>query len=1043
MSITELAIKRPILIIVVFLALILVGVFAYFQLNYELLPSMSAPYVIVTTVYAGASPQVVETQVTKVLEDAVSTLDNVKNIYSYSHEGVSFITIEFNNSANVNIALQDSQRKVNGSIGDLPDDAETPVLQKFAIDELPVMRLGASSALPPREFYRRLKDQVVPQLSRVPGVGQISLIGGEEREIRVNVDQQKLRSLGLSILQVSQAIKSANLDFPTGKVKEGDHQFVVRLAGKLADLAELRALVVGRARGDTGDVRLGDLAEITDGVKEMTNFSRLNNVSTVGILVQKQSNANNVDVCRRLRRELARVESASSDAGVRFDVASDSSLFTEEAVTAVRRDLMIAILMVAAVMFLFLHSIRNSLIVMVAVPTSLISTLIAMWAFGFSLNLMTLLAMSLVIGILVDDSIVVLENIYRHLEMGEPSRLAALRGRSEIGFTAVAITMVDVVVFLPLSLISGIIGSIVREYSLVIVVSTLMSLFVSFTLTPMLASRFTHLQNISAKTLAGKSGLRFEAAYNALTGAYHRALAWGLGHRKAVIAAAVALVAGSIALVPLGFVGTEFMTKSDRGEFSVYVELAEGATLERTNQVTQDVERMLARIPEVRKVFTNVGASNEGFFAQSSSNVSEIDVSLVDKRRRRKSQEEIGQEIRAMVSRIPGVKVRVNPIGLFGQADEAPIQYVISGVDRDEVRRTADRMAAVTKEIPGTVDVRLSSSEGQPETRVEIDRDKMASLGLSIGEVGATLRTALTGDAVSKFKDGNDEYDIRVVLDQFDRRNPDDVAAVTFTNSRGETIDLRQFAAISQASGPTKLERKNRNNSIQLMAQTLNRPSGAVNADILRGMAREKVPAGVSIAPVGDIEMMTDSFKSLALALLAAIISVYMVMVALYNSWVYPFVILFSIPLAVVGAILALALTGNSINIFSFMGMIMLVGLVAKNAIILVDFTNRLRRDGMPTAEALLQAGRTRLRPILMTTATMIFGMLPIALSIGSASEMKRGFAWVLIGGLTSSLLLTLILVPVVYVMVVGVRDRVVRTAPRPEAEAGAALPAE
>ncbi len=1037
MSITELAIKRPILIIVVFLALLLLGLFGYLQLNYELLPSMSAPYVIITTVYAGASPQVVETQVSKVLEDAVSTLDNVKNIYSNSHEGVSFISIEFNNSADVNVALQDSQRKVNESIGELPLDVETPVLSKFALDELPVMRLGASSALPPREFYRRLKDQIVPQLSRIPGVGQITLIGGEEREIRVNVDQQKLRSLGLSILQISQAIQTANLDFPTGRVKEGDHQFIVRLAGKLADLGELRELVVGHSAADESEIRLGDLAEITDGVKDMTNFSRLNNRSTVGVIIQKQSNANNVDVCRRLRRELTRIETTSGDIGMRFDVASDSSLFTEEAVSAVRKDLLIAILMVAAVMFLFLHSIRNSLIVMVAVPTSLVSTFIAMWAFGFSLNLMTLLAMSLVIGILVDDSIVVLENIYRHLEMGEASRLAALRGRSEIGFTAVAITMVDVVVFLPLSLISGIIGSIVREYSLVIVVSTLMSLFVSFTLTPMLASRFTHLQHISARSLAGKFGLKFEAAYNVLTDAYHGILAWGLGHRKTVIATALLLVAGSLALIPLGFVGTEFMTKSDRGEFSVYVELAEGATLERTNQVTQDVERMLAGIPEIRKVFTNVGASNEGFFSQSSSNVSELDVTLVDKRRRRKSQEDVGQEIRAMVTRIPGVKVRVNPIGLFGQADESPIQYIISGVNREDVRRTADRMVAVIKDVPGTVDVRLSSSEGQPETRVEIDREKMASLGLSIGEVGATLRTALAGDDVSKFKDGNDEYDIRVVLDQFDRRNPDDVGAVTFANSRGETIDLRQFASVIQASGPTKLERKNRNNSIQVMAQTLNRPSGDINADILRAMAGEKIPAGVSIAPVGDIEMMTDSFKSLALALLAAIIAVYMVMVALYNSWIYPFVILFSIPLAVVGALVALALTGNSINIFSFMGMIMLVGLVAKNAIILVDFTNRLRERGVATREALLQAGRTRLRPILMTTLTMIFGMLPIALAVGSASEMKKGFAWVLIGGLTSSLLLTLILVPVIYFKVVQVRDRLVDAGkPRPEADA-------
>ncbi len=1023
MSITELSIKRPTLVVVAFLALALMGLFSYFQLNYELLPNISVPYVIVTTVYPGGSPQVVETQVSKVLEDAVSTIDNVKNIYAYSHEGVSFIMIEFNNSADVNVALQDAQRKVNEARGSLPLEAETPVISKFSLMELPVLRLGASSALPPREFYQRLKDQIVPRLSKLAGVGQIVLVGGQEREIRVNVDRPKLRSLGLSILQVAQAIQASNMDFPTGRVKDGEHQFVVRLAGKLADLDGLRNLVVGRSRTG-GEIRLAEVAEIQDGVKEVTNFSRLNNVSTVGILIQKQSDANNVDVCRRLRKELARIEADSGAIGVKFDIAQDGSLFTQNAVSAVRKDLLIAILIVAAVMFLFLHSVRNSLIVMVAVPTSLVSTFIAMWAFGFSLNLMTLLAMSLVIGILVDDSIVVLENIYRHLEMGKPSRLAALQGRSEIGFTAIAITLVDVVVFLPLSLISGLIGNIVREYSVVIVVSTLVSLAVSFTLTPMLASRFTKLQHLSKKGLAGRFAVGFESAYTALAEAYRRILAWGLAHRARVFVAATLLVIVSFALVPLGFIGTEFMQKSDRGEFSVYVELPEGSTLERTNLMVQEAERVLAGIPEIRKVFTNVGASNEGFTAQTSSNGSELAVTLVDKRQRRRSQEEIGEEVRRQLARIPGVKVRINPIGIFGQADESPVAYVVSGTVRADVLATAERMKAVIQTVPGTADVRLSSSEGQPETRVEIDRDRMAALGLSIGEVGLTLRTALSGDAISKYKDGDNEFDIRVVLDEFDRRDPEDVASVAFVNRDGQTVELRQFATISSGTGPTRLERKNRNNSIQVMAQTLGRASGDIGQDIQRAMARETVPPGVSIAPVGDLEMMTESFQSLALALLAAIAFVYMVMVALYNSWIYPLVILFSIPLAVVGALILLAVSGNSINIFSFMGMIMLVGLVAKNAIILVDFTNRLREEGVETKEALLRAGRTRLRPIVMTTFTMIFGMLPIALASGSASEIKNGFALVLIGGLTSSLLLTLVLVPVVYVTVVRLRDR-------------------
>src|SRR5689334_18957815 len=540
MTITELSIKRPTLIVIVFAALGVLGLFSLSQLKYDLLPKITPPFVTITTVYPGASPNEVQTSVTKPIEDAVSGLDKVSTLYATSSEGVSFVSIEFLQSADVNTALQDAQRKVNEAIALLPDDAKAPTISKFALDERPVIRMGATSSMPSRDFYQLLKDQIQPRLSRLPGVAQVSLIGGDEREIRINLDAQKLHAYGLSILQVTQAIKSSNLDFPAGKVKDAGTQYVVRIAGKFKTLDELRSMVVGQStRG--GDIRLADIAEVEDGQKEYTTQSRINGLTSVGILVTKQSDANSVDVSAEVRAELPKLEAVYRTSGIRFDIAQDGSTFTLDAANAVKHDLVLAIFLVALVMLAFLHSIRNSVIVMLSIPASMVSTFIAMEVFDMSLNLMTLLGLSLVVGILVDDSIVVLENIYRHLEAGDEPRAAALKGRNEIGFAALSITLVDVVVFLPLSLVSGLIGNIMREFALVVVFSTLMSLFVSFTLTPLLASRFAKLERLTRGSLLAKFGVLFARFFHRLTQAYGKALAWSLHNRWKVMTAAAAL----------------------------------------------------------------------------------------------------------------------------------------------------------------------------------------------------------------------------------------------------------------------------------------------------------------------------------------------------------------------------------------------------------------------------------------------------------------------------------------------------------------------
>jgi HAE1 family hydrophobic/amphiphilic exporter-1 len=564
-----------------------------------------------------------------------------------------------------------------------------------------------------------------------------------------------------------------------------------------------------------------------------------------------------------------------------------------------------------------------------------------------------------------------------------------------------------------------------RQFALVVVVSTLLSLFVSFTITPMLASRFGKLEHLTKGTLMGRFGLWFESLYDKFTQHYLNLLKWSLNNCGKVALATIAMFVASVALVPAGFIGSEFIAVADRGEFAVTLELPPGAKLEQTNYITQEVERALAGMSEVKKTFVNVGVSSEGLIGQSSNNNSEINVTLVPREERRKSSDEIAQEIKTKVQGIPGVKVRVNPIGIFGVANQTPIQLVVGGPSREDVVQAANIVAEVIRKIPGTADVWLSSEEGNPETRVEIDRKKMAAFGLTVSDVGATLKVALSGDDDSKYRDGANEYSIRIQLDEFDRSQTAGIGSLTFINNKGQQVELKQFATIYQTTGPTKLQRTDRNSAIVLFSQVVGRPSGSVAQDINLALKQAQLPSGITLSYQGDVKNQAESFGSLGLALMAGILFVYMIMVALYNSYVYPFVVLFSIPVAIVGALLALALTMKSLSIFSMLGIIMLVGLVGKNAILLVDRANQMRAEGLSTMDALIEAGQTRLRPILMTTVAMIIGMMPIALSGSAGAEWETGLAWAIIGGLTSSMLLTLVVVPVVYVKVDRLRESV------------------
>ncbi len=1067
MSITELSIKRPSFIIVIFIVLMILGYFSYKQLSYELIPKFSAPFVIIQTLYPGANPSEVENSVTRNVEDAVSSMENIVSLRSTSFESLSFVFIELKDGTNIDLALQDAQRKLNANSASLPEGAEPPALTKFASDEFPILSIGVTTNAAPAEFFDLVEDRFKPAISSIEGVGEVRIVGGQEREIQVQVNRQKLESRNMTILQVVQAIRQANLDFPTGKIENQDEQIIIRLAGKFQTVDELRGLVVANSPTTGQPVKLSEIAEVTDGLKDVTSISRVNSNNAIGVQVLKTTDANAVAVAEGVIAQLEKLKTQYKDLNFNYEIANNQTDFTIEAVNAVTHDLLLAILLVAVVMLFFLHSIRNAVIVMLAIPTSLVATFIMMYAAGFTLNLMTLLAMSLVIGILVDDSIVVLENIYRYMEHGVKRKRASLIGRNEIAFTAISITLVDVVVFVPIAFTSGIVGSIMRSFALVVTFSTLMSLFVSFTLTPMLASRFSKIESFNNKSIWGMMFNGFEKILKAVNDWYARVLgrvinpmkiayspakirqveareaADGKPRKKhynlyfpsfAVFALIIVLFISSFSLFTNGYISPAFIQNGDRGEFIMKLELPKDATLRETNLATQKAEAFFQKKKEVIKTFATIGRTSGQFGSQSTAYVSELTMKLVPVGERDISTDLYAQRVRNELEReLPGVKVTSAPVSFFGGADEDPLQIFVSGTNKDEVMKYANELLAAIKKIPGTLEPKLSIEEGSPEIKVSVDRERMAQLGLTMDMVGGTMQTAFNGNDQAQFRAGSKEYDINIKMDNFNRNSVDDIANLQLLNNQGQLIRLSQFANVEQSTGPNQLERLNRQPSVIIKSKVLGRTSGEIGAEINAMLNPEegkpetgkmKPPSGITLMYEGDLKNQAEGFNSLLLALGAALVFVYLILVALYNSWSYPLVVGFSILPAVSGAFLAMALTMSVLDIFAMLGLIMMLGLVAKNGILLVDFAAQAKREsGMNTIEALIAAGRTRLRPILMTTLSMSIGFLPIALAKGAGSEWKNGLAWALIGGLTSSMILTLFIVPVMFQFVEGMRE--------------------
>lgn len=1018
MRLTEIAIKRPAFITMVFVALAVLGLYSYKQMGVDLLPKMDWPIVSVTTVYPGAGPKEVESDISKPLEDGLSTLNNIDNIRSYSRENVSVVVVQFSFSTNLDVAVNDVQRNVDMIRATLPKEAEPPKIQKADLNSFPILRISAKGSMEPTALYQFIKDNVQPSLEQVPGVATITLVGGRQREIRVEVDNSRLRAYNLSLMQVAQALGSDNLDFPAGTVTEASREFTVRLSGKFRTVEQLRNLVITST--SQGVVHLSDVADIKDTFKkEDQTFSRIGGTSAIGLIIQKTSDANSVQTSTGVQKELANLEKVYSERNLTFTVAQDITQFTRNSIDEVRRDLGLAILMVAITIFLFLHSVRNSVIVLLSIPTSLISAFVFMYAMGFTINLVSMMGLALVIGILVDDSIVVLENIHRHMEKGEDRKTAAINGRSEIGFAAIAITLVDVVVFLPIAMVGGLVGKIFREFGLTIVFSTLISLFVSFTLTPMLASRWSKLTHYDEASFIGRFILWFEEFQKRLDKGYRRLIEWALNRRKTVLAISGAALVISILPLPLHMIGTEFMAQADRGEFSLIIELPVGTPIDKTDETIAGIENQLKKDPNIEQFFSAVGMSEQMLSTSTTPNIGQIQIKLVPEWKRKVSTNQEMAEVKNLADKYPGVTGRASVIALWGTAGYAPLDVEIQGENLSEVVAASQKISDIMARTEGVTDIKSTWENARPELQVVVDREKAASFGLTLGDVAAVLQTAIQGNVITKYSENGTDYDVRLQLSERDRNRTSDIGNLTLMTRTGKQVYLSQVADVIGGNGPIEIDRKDRERLVTLFGNlTGSRSLGDVTRDIQRGVVATNLPSDIKVVYAGDNKNMSDMFRDMLLALGMAILFVYMIMVSLFESYAHPFTIMFSLPVALVGGLSALLLAGQTLNIFSMIGVIMSMGLVTKNAILLVDYTNTLRSRGHKMIEAILEAGPTRLRPIIMTTATMVLGMMPLAIGLGVGADLRQSMAIIVIGALISSTLLTLILVPVMYTYV-------------------------
>jgi HAE1 family hydrophobic/amphiphilic exporter-1 len=1000
--------------------LVLLGGIAFYRLPVDLMPDVENPTITVRTAYPGVAPEEVENLVTRPMEAALSSAPGVYRINSTSSEGSSSVRVNFEWGVNLDEAANEIRTRVDRVRGSLPEEVEPPTIFKFDVSQFPILFLAISGDKDPREMRTFIEDEIQPRLERVPGVAAVDVRGGVRREIHINLSIDKLRSYNLSVNQINDILRRENQNRPVGPMDEGKYEVLLRTAGEFQNVEEVRNVVV--ASRDGVPIYLRDVAEVSDTHEEIRQLVRVDDRPGIRVSIRKQSGANTVDVVDRVQQEVERIHKTFPDLSIWPII--DTSKFIRQSIDNVRQSAISGAILAIMVLLLFLRNIRSTLIVSISIPITIIGTFLLMYSYGFTLNTMSFGALALGVGMIVDNAIVIIENIFRHREEGLEHQEAAITGTSEVSSAIVASTLTSVAVFVPLVFLSGMTGIMFMQLAYIVGFSQIFSLLVGLTLVPVLCARYLRVRPPDTKThpLMSKIVRVSGVMLDRLDERYQRAIHWSLAHRKTVVVGAALMFLSSLALVPL--IGFEMMPETDEGEVRVDLELPAGTRVEVTDEMTRRVEEILRReVPEAEHTLTEVGG---GGWMSSQSHTSEIRLKLVDKAARDRTSREIADSLRSKINVQPGLISRARPGGgsfmtrlMPGGGGGDRVSVEIRGYDMIVASDLAKTVKDVIESVPGVTDARISRREGMPEMKIWVDRVKAASLGLNASEVADTLETVIGGRRASQFRQEGDEFDILVRLNEQERANIAQVSDVPVVTPSGRSVPIGSLVKMQRREGPVSIERQDQERIITVTAGYTGRDLGSIMQDIDERLSGMTLPSQFSFNYGGEYEEQQKSFKELLLCLVLAIILVYMVMAAQFESLRDPLIILFSIPLASIGIALMLFLTNTTFNIQAFIGTIMLAGIVVNNAIVLIDYTNLLRRrDRLALRHAVELAGRRRLRPILMTTLTTVLGLVPMALGFGEGAEIQAPMARVVIGGLVTSTLITLLFIPTIYTMI-------------------------
>ncbi|UUP16450.1 efflux RND transporter permease subunit [Nitratireductor thuwali] len=1038
MFLTRISVGYPVFATMMMVALVVFGLFSYQRLGVDQYPDVDVPVVVVMTTYPGATPETVETEVSRPVEEALNTISGIDRVTSSSYEGRSLVVAEFKLEVPAAAAAQDVRDSVAPLEASFPSGVDKPLVQRFNPSDQPIISIALSSptvGLP--ELTTIAERQVVKELSTISGVGEAMLVGGQSRQVDIRIDETRLRAIGVGVDEVVSALRSGNQNLPAGNLVTALSDRTIQVQGRISEPADFLDMIVARRGG--GPVYLRDVATIVEGAADATSRAIYNGETALAVNVVKVQDANTVEVADGVKARIAALEAELAPQDVQLRVVSDSSIAIEESVEQVQSTLIEGAALAVAIVFLFLNSWRSTVITALTLPISMIGTLAVISFLGFTLNTMSLLALTLSIGILIDDAIVVRENITRHLHMGKSHIRAALDGTGEIGLAVMATTATIVAVFLPVAFMEGIVGRFFYEFGVTVSAAVLISLFVSFTLDPMLSSVWydPDAQPNARRGLAGRLVAQFDRGFEKLGGVYRHVISWTLRHRLITLITTIGIFVGSVFMVPL--VGVEFVPPADQGRMQVNITAPVGSSLDYTTAKLSQVERALKEFPEVESIYSTI---NTGTGAGK--HKATVLAELVPHEERQRTPVTLAQPVRERLSAIAGIDIAVVQEGLGG--GQSPIQISVMGDDRAVLERIAKELAAEMRQVPGTVDVTTTAEEPSTVLSVRLKQEAASDLGINIQQLGTMLNALVGGEEVTSWTDSTGKtYDVVVRLPQEQRADAaalgELMIATGRTDERGAPtmVRLDQVADFDTATTASEIQRLDLTRQVKVSADVYGRTLGEVTTDLQALIAGKDLPAGYRIQFGGQSEDMQETMGHMATALAMAVIFIYIVLASQFGSFAQPIAIMTALPLSLIGVVLGLLVAGSTVNMFSLIGFIMLMGLVTKNGILLVDFANQERKRGLPLSEALINAGAIRFRPIIMTTLAMIFGMLPLALAVGGGGAQRAPMAHAVIGGLISSTILTLVIVPVILSYIDSITQRLARFLPKAPDEQHAA----